>query len=137
MMRLSLFRCPRLLVSLLLVMVVGCVSDQRSVRPSAEMRAKEICDAVDDYLSKNTILDPLLRSKMQEIRLKNVDVSSDGVIRFGENWRYEAESKRLFNKGAKIGGEITCFVIDFQPLDAGVVVRDAKTVRYYGTEQKP
>lgn len=137
MMRLNPFLCSRLVVFFLLMVMAGCVSDQQSVRQAAEMRAREICDAVGDYLSKNTIQDSLLHSKMQEIKLENVHVSSDGVIRFGENWRYEAEANRLFNKGVKIGGEITCFVINFQSLGGGVAVRDAKTVRYYGTEQKP
>jgi len=116
--------------------MAGCASKQQSNRQTAEMSAKEICDAVGDYLSKNAVHDAMLQSQMQEIKLENVHVSSDGGIRFGENWRYEAESNRLFNKGVKIGGEITCFVIDFQSLDAGLMVRDAKTVRYYGTEVK-
>jgi hypothetical protein len=74
---------------------------------------------------------------MQEVKLEQMHISSDGVIWFGENWRYEAQSNRLFNKGFKLGGEITCFVINFQPNNGGMVVRDATTLRYYGIERKP
>ena len=137
MIHLKLFHGSQLLVFSLLVIMAGCVSDQQSGRQTTEMRAKQICDAVHDYMSKSTIQDPLLHSQMQEIKLENMHVSSDGVIWFGADWRYEAESNRLFNKGGKIGNEITCFVIIFQPLKEGVIVRDAKTVRYYGTERIP
>ncbi len=139
MMRLNLFRFSRSVVAMLLatMTMAGCAGKQQSKRQTAEVRAKEICDAVGDYLSKNAVHDAMLQSAMREIKLENAHVSSDGGIRFGENWRYEAESNRLFNKGVKIGGEITCFVISFQCLDAGLVVCDAKTVRYYGTELKP
>jgi hypothetical protein len=135
--RLNLFRFSRLLVSLLLVIMAGCVSGEQSDRQATEVRGKEICDAVRDYMSKNAIEDSLLHSQMQEIKLEKMHVSSDKVIWFGENWRYEGESNRLFNKGVKIGGEITCFVINFQLVNGGLIVHDAKTVRYYGTEGKP
>jgi hypothetical protein len=101
-----------------------------------EVRGKEIYDAVRDYMSKNAIEDSLLRAQMQEIKLEKMHVSSDGVIWFGQDWRYEVQSNRLFNKGVKIGSEITSFVINFQPVNGHMIVRDAKTVRYYGTERK-
>ena len=137
MMRLNLFRRSGVLVSLVLMITAGCASDQQPDRQASKVRGKEIFVAVRDYMSKNAIDDSLLYSQMQEIKLEKMHVSSDGVIWFGENWRYEGEPNRLFNKGVKIGGEITCFVIELQPVNGGMIVRDAKTLRYYGTKRTP
>jgi len=122
-----------LILSLLVMMITGCAGDHPSGRHTAEMRAKQICDAVRDYMSKN-VVDSLLESEMQKISLENMHVSSDGVIWFGQDWRYEAGLNRLFNRGGRTGNEITCFMINFKPQKDSVIVRDAKTMRYYGVK---
>jgi len=150
--------CTRALLLSALAIAPGCLFDKQSTHATNshatnshatnshatilsdqtdEVSAKQICEAVKEYMSQNAGHDPLLDSQMQEVKLENMHVSSDGVIWFGSEWRYEAQPKRLFKNGGKIGDEITWFVINFGRKNERLVVRDAKTLRFYGTVRKP